>query len=101
MTGTLDQVFTPEHKKESLRYLRNHQNKDGGFGLHIEGGSTMFGTSMSYVTARLLGVGPDDEMMVQARAWVSPSGLLALTLPPLMQEQERGTREREGFTAFV
>ena len=46
MTGILDQVFSPAHKQEALRYLRNHQNKDGGFGLHIEGGSTMFGTSM-------------------------------------------------------
>ena len=49
MTGTLDQVFSPAHKAEALRYLRNHQNEDGGFGLHIEGGSTMFGTSMRLV----------------------------------------------------
>ncbi len=40
------QVFTPAHKKEALRYLHNHQNADGGFGLHIEGGSTMFGTGL-------------------------------------------------------
>jgi cycloartenol synthase len=29
-----------------VRYLHNHQNSDGGFGLHIEGGSTMFGTAL-------------------------------------------------------
>jgi hypothetical protein len=40
------QVFSAEHKKEALRYLENHQNADGGFGLHIEGGSTMFGTGL-------------------------------------------------------
>lgn len=41
------------------------------FGLHIEGTSTMFGTALSYVTLRLLGVGPDDAQMEAARAWVS------------------------------
>ena len=40
------QIFSPAHKKEALRYLHNHQNEDGGFGLHIEGGSTMFGTGL-------------------------------------------------------
>ncbi|GAX75143.1 hypothetical protein CEUSTIGMA_g2587.t1 [Chlamydomonas eustigma] len=74
MTGVLDQVFTPAHKEESLRYLRNHQNEDGGFGLHIEGGSTMFGTSMSYVTLRIFGVSPDEEMMIRARTWIHSRG---------------------------
>ena len=31
------------------------QNEDGGWGLHIEGPSTMFGTVLNYVTLRLLG----------------------------------------------
>ncbi len=43
-TGDLDTIFSPQHKAEAIRYFRNHQNKDGGFGLHIEGHSTMFGT---------------------------------------------------------
>jgi cycloartenol synthase len=30
------------------RYLVNHQNADGGFGLHIEGHSTMFGTALRW-----------------------------------------------------
>jgi len=42
----LTQVFTPPHKLEAIRYLRNHQNVDGGYGLHIEGTSTMFGTAL-------------------------------------------------------
>ena len=33
------------------------QNEDGGWGLHIEGPSTMFSTMLSYVTLRLLGEG--------------------------------------------
>ena len=46
VSKSLDSVLSSEHKKEILRYLRNHQNKDGGFGLHIEGHSTMFGTAL-------------------------------------------------------
>jgi len=44
VTGCLDTVLSIHHKHEMTRYLHNHQNKDGGFGLHIEGPSTMFGT---------------------------------------------------------
>lgn len=45
-TGVLDKVLRPEAQREMVRYLYNHQNEDGGFGLHIEGGSTMFGTAL-------------------------------------------------------
>jgi cycloartenol synthase len=50
VTGVLDVVLTPMHKQEMIRYLRNHQNEDGGYGLHVEGQSTMFGTGLRYVT---------------------------------------------------
>ena len=33
----------------------------------------MFGTALSYVTLRLLGVGPDDPQLEAGRAWVSAS----------------------------
>jgi cycloartenol synthase len=46
ISKSLDKVLGPEHKREMVRYLRNHQNEDGGFGLHIEGHSTMFGTAL-------------------------------------------------------
>ena len=46
ISKSLDTVLGLEHQKEMLRYLRNHQNQDGGFGLHIEGHSTMFGTAL-------------------------------------------------------
>jgi len=46
VTGTLDSVLSKRHQAEMVRYLRNHQNRDGGFGLHIEGHSTMFGTAL-------------------------------------------------------
>jgi cycloartenol synthase len=73
-TGATDAALPAPHRAEHVRYLRNHANADGGFGLHIEGGSTMFGTALSYVTLRLLGVPPDDPVAAAARAWVHARG---------------------------
>lgn len=41
--------------------------EDGGWGLHIEGESTVFGTTLNYMVLRLVGVDPEDPMMVKAR----------------------------------
>ena len=46
VSKSIDRVLSKQHKVEMIRYLNNHQNKDGGFGLHIEGHSTMFGTAL-------------------------------------------------------
>jgi hypothetical protein len=37
------------------RYLRAHQNGDGGWGLHVEGTSHVFTTVLSYVALTVLG----------------------------------------------
>ncbi|KAL5178490.1 Cycloartenol synthase [Glycine soja] len=76
ITGALNTVLTEEHRKEICRYLYNHQNKDGGWGLHIEGPSTMFGSVLSYITLRLLGEGPNDGQgeMEKARDWILGHG---------------------------
>ncbi|KAL4629201.1 hypothetical protein ACB092_05G290700 [Castanea dentata] len=76
ITGALNAVLSKEHIREICRYLYNHQNKDGGWGLHIEGPSTMFGTALNYVTLRLLGEGAEDglEAMEQARKWILDHG---------------------------
>lgn len=74
VTEAMDKVLTIHHKEEMIRYLRNHQNEDGGFGLHIEGHSTMFGTGLNYVAARLLGLGPNDELCSRARTWIHSRG---------------------------
>ncbi|KAI9878912.1 MAG: Lanosterol synthase (Oxidosqualene--lanosterol cyclase) [Pleopsidium flavum] len=56
------------HATEIKSYLFRRQNpEDGGWGLHIEGESTVFGTAMNYVVLRLLGVGEEDKRMVKAR----------------------------------
>ena len=56
------------HRNELIRYLFARANEDGGWGLHIEGESSVFGTSMNYTTLRLLGVDAEDERMRKARA---------------------------------
>lgn len=47
---------------------------DGVSYSHIEGVSTVMGTSTNYVVLRLLGVGPDDPMMVKARSTLHHHG---------------------------
>ncbi|XP_044490529.1 beta-amyrin synthase-like [Mangifera indica] len=77
ITGHLDSVFPAEHKKEILRYIYYHQNEDGGWGLHIEGHSTMFCTALSYICMRILGEGPDggeDNACARARKWILDRG---------------------------
>ncbi|PWA02295.1 hypothetical protein BB558_001568 [Smittium angustum] len=60
--------FTKQQSSEMIRYLLNRANPvDGGWGLHFEGKTTVFGTGMNYTTLRILGVDPDNEAMVKAR----------------------------------
>uniref|UniRef100_A0A8C8S5R7 Lanosterol synthase n=1 Tax=Pelusios castaneus TaxID=367368 RepID=A0A8C8S5R7_9SAUR len=56
-----------EYRKEMVRYLRSVQLPDGGWGLHVEDKSTLFGTALNYTALRILGVGPDDPDLVRAR----------------------------------
>ncbi|GFY80550.1 cycloartenol synthase 1 [Actinidia rufa] len=57
-------------------FLMPGLNVDGGWGLHIEGPSTMFGTSLNYVTLRLLGEGANDGQgsMEKGRKWILDHG---------------------------
>ncbi|XP_020599649.1 cycloartenol synthase isoform X2 [Phalaenopsis equestris] len=76
VTGALNAVLSSEHQKEICRYLYNHQNEDGGWGLHIEGHSTMFGSVLTYITLRLLGQGAEDGggAMRKGRDWILDHG---------------------------
>jgi squalene/oxidosqualene cyclase-like protein len=64
----------PAVRQEMLRYLKGHQNADGGFGLHIEATSSVFTTSLNYVGARLLGEPASAEWLARARAWLHEHG---------------------------
>ena len=59
--------ISEEKRIEIRNYLYARQNKDGGWGLHIEGESSVFGTSLNYTTLRLLGASADDPRVVKAR----------------------------------
>ena len=55
VTGALDAaVGGAPGRRAIIAYLLNHQQPDGGWGTHIEGESTMFGTVLNYIALRLL-----------------------------------------------
>lgn len=60
---------------EIKNYLFARANpEDGGWGLHIEGESTVFGTSLNYTILRIVGVDPEHPAMVKARATLHKLG---------------------------
>ncbi len=64
-----------EYSIEIRNYLFSRQNKeDHGWGLHIEGESSVFGTVMNYTTLRLLGADAEDVRMVRARGLLHSMG---------------------------
>lgn len=69
-----DTPFPKAHREMMKLYLFNHQNTDAGWGMHIEGESTMFGTVMQYVSLRLLGVDKHHPQLIKARDWIKSNG---------------------------
>lgn len=65
----------PAHALAIKNYLfaRAHP-EDGGWGLHIEGESSVFGTALNYTALRLLGADPEDPVLVKARATLHKLG---------------------------
>ncbi|WMV38536.1 hypothetical protein MTR67_031921 [Solanum verrucosum] len=71
VTGDMNVVLSPAHQMEIKRYTYNHQNEDGGWGFHIEGHSTMFGTVFNYVALRLLGEDcENNNALAKGRKWI-------------------------------
>jgi lanosterol synthase len=69
ITWYVTETPIPEsHAIEMKNYLfaRAHP-EDGGWGLHIEGESSVFGTAMNYTTLRILGADAEDPRMRKAR----------------------------------
>lgn len=62
------------HRVLIKQYMLNHQNADGGWGLHMEGASTMFGTVLQYVSLRILGMRADEVAIERARHWIKTNG---------------------------
>ncbi|KAF8629085.1 hypothetical protein AX15_003578 [Amanita polypyramis BW_CC] len=61
--------FKEEERLEMIRYIMNRANPDdGGWGIHVEGHSTVFGTGLNYVALRILGLDVEHPVCVKARA---------------------------------
>jgi lanosterol synthase len=76
ITWTVTNTPIPDHIATEIKnylFARAHP-EDGGWGLHIEGESTVFGTAMNYTALRLLGVDGDEEHMVKARGTLHKMG---------------------------
>lgn len=71
ITGT---HLPAQTKLEMIKYICSHQQKDGGWGLHIESKSTMFGTVLNYVSLRLLGVSTQHAPAKNALEWIRKNG---------------------------
>ncbi|KAK8081102.1 hypothetical protein PG997_008920 [Apiospora hydei] len=71
ITGT---PIPDEWKIEMTRYLAHHANEDGGWGLHLEGKSTVFATGLYYVMLRILGHDKDHHLLVKARGCLLSHG---------------------------
>ncbi|KAK5162917.1 uncharacterized protein LTR77_011078 [Saxophila tyrrhenica] len=79
LPGLIVTLYVTDHRLsrpeeiEIVRYIFSMQNLgaknggDGGWGLHVEGDSSVFGTAMNYTALRLLGVEAEDERMRKAR----------------------------------
>lgn len=67
--------ISPAYATEIKAYLFARQNKhDGGWGLHVEGKSSVFGTAMNYTVLRILGASEEDKRMIRARGKLHEMG---------------------------
>ncbi|KAI0060948.1 terpene synthase [Artomyces pyxidatus] len=67
--------FLDAERLEMIRYVLNRAHpEDGGWGLHIEAPSSVFGTALNYTALRLLGVSAEHPAMVKARATLHKLG---------------------------
>lgn len=76
VTGSLNTLLSPEHRREICRYIYNQQNEDGGWGKQVLGPSTMFGSCMNYASLVLLGEKLDGDHVAlgKARHWILSHG---------------------------
>lgn len=65
-----DEIAT---EMKNYLFSRAHP-EDGGWGLHIEGESSVFGTAMNYTVLRILGVSEEHPVMIKARGTLHKLG---------------------------
>ena len=69
-----------ELRADIRRHYEITRTRDGGWGLHPEGPSQVFTTTLAYVALRLLGFNRDDSLVEPARRWLrnQPGGVLGI-----------------------
>lgn len=75
--GTCYATDTPiaeDVRADMVRYLRNTQNQDGGWGLHVEGHSYLFTSTLIYAALRLCDVAAEDPALTNARSFIAAQG---------------------------
>jgi Squalene-hopene cyclase N-terminal domain len=72
-------MINDDDRRLMVLYMRAHQQIDGGWGTHIESPSTMFGTTLTYVAIRLLGVQANDPVCVNGRKFIKQQGGATMT----------------------
>jgi lanosterol synthase len=70
----MDKELDAHTKEGFVRYLRNHQNDDGGWGLDVESHSHVFTSVLNYVALRMMGAPAEDPALVRARDWFLSRG---------------------------
>ncbi|KAH8656633.1 oxidosqualene:lanosterol cyclase-like protein [Tricladium varicosporioides] len=76
VTWVVTNTAIPDHVATEIKnylFARAHP-EDGGWGLHIEGESTVFGTAMNYTALRLVGVDAEHPVMIKARGTLHKMG---------------------------
>ena len=69
-----------ELRADIRRHYEVTRAHEGGWGLHPEGPSQIFTTTLAYVALRILGIGRDDVLLSPARLWLrsQPGGVLGI-----------------------
>jgi Squalene-hopene cyclase N-terminal domain len=70
----IGQPIESQRQARFLRYFRQTQTADGGWGLHPESRGYVFVTALVYVALRLLGLSADDPLCLQVRLWLRDHG---------------------------
>jgi lanosterol synthase len=72
-------VEDEQTRQRIVQHYRVTRTPEGTWGLHGESGGYVFTTTLAYVALRLLGLSPDDPLLVPARRWLhaQPGGVLA------------------------
>lgn len=70
----IDEPLDETTRSGMTRYIEHNQRADGGFGLHVEGDSCVYGTVTNYVGLRLLGMDAQHPCAKSAREWLHQNG---------------------------